>query len=666
MKKTPDPASILQDLRKVPSNKRCFDCQQAGTTYTIVDFGIFLCSICGGLHREFNHRVKGLSTCNFSAAEVEKLQQWGNEKATQVWMAKHDLRSYPIPDIKDQARLRDFIRLKYAEKRWYDESKAENSQRKQEPVVKAPANPPQQPPVPQPQYQTYPQPPPAQQTYAQPPPAQQAPVIKSLIDFEEEPKSTETWSGFQQPQNVPTISRPQNTQAIPKPPGQETQYQNPGQFGIFDPGYYQNQQARQPPQNSYGQTGGNTPNQYQNPQVNNGGYSPQTGNVGGNSGGFQASFPPPQNMAGNWNQAQRNQAPADTSPKVQQIPYNYQNANQASQAFPSFPPPQPQTTVPSYSSPPQPQSSVPSYSSPPQAFPNPYPQPPIQPPQTSTFPSPYQQTAQNPAQNNPFPSQYPPQPQNPQHPPQNPQHPPQNPQYPPQNPQHPPQNPQHPPQNPQLQNPQSQNAFQSQRPQPAPLTTSFPGQYSQPPLQSPPRNNYPPQSGQNPLTDVSFAPYPSQDPRNPSYPQSTGYQQAPASQDPFSQMQNNLLSSGPDPFAQLVEEEKKKAHIIHSAKPQNNSGNSNVLLQQYQMMAQMYQSTHGIPYPYTFQQWYAIVNPQPAGVPASQAHMPSQTSQAHMPSQTSHMPPQNPGYKHVETSHMHEKPKSNNPFDLFT
>ena len=81
MKKAADSNAELQELRKVAANKRCFDCSQAGTTYAIPEIGIFLCSICGGIHREFNHRVKGLSTCNFSEAEVTKLKSIGNEKA---------------------------------------------------------------------------------------------------------------------------------------------------------------------------------------------------------------------------------------------------------------------------------------------------------------------------------------------------------------------------------------------------------------------------------------------------------------------------------------------------------------------------------------------------------------------------------------------------------
>lgn len=124
MKKAADASGELQELRKIASNKRCFDCNQAGTTYAIPELGIFLCSICGGIHREFNHRVKGLSTCNFNEAEVSKLKSMGNEKAATIWMARHDPRTFPVPDLKDSNKLKDFLKLKYLDKRFYENREA--------------------------------------------------------------------------------------------------------------------------------------------------------------------------------------------------------------------------------------------------------------------------------------------------------------------------------------------------------------------------------------------------------------------------------------------------------------------------------------------------------------------------------------------------------------
>lgn len=123
MKKAKDPSEQLQDLRRLPANKRCFDCQQAASTYAVIDFGVFVCSICAGLHREFSHRVKGLSTCNFKEAEVDKLKTCGNEASAKLWMAKANTGTNPVPNVKDSNRLKEFLRLKYIKKAFYQETK---------------------------------------------------------------------------------------------------------------------------------------------------------------------------------------------------------------------------------------------------------------------------------------------------------------------------------------------------------------------------------------------------------------------------------------------------------------------------------------------------------------------------------------------------------------
>lgn len=44
-----------------------------------MDFGIFVCSTCAGIHRELSHKVKGVSMSNFSDKEAEFLAKWGND-----------------------------------------------------------------------------------------------------------------------------------------------------------------------------------------------------------------------------------------------------------------------------------------------------------------------------------------------------------------------------------------------------------------------------------------------------------------------------------------------------------------------------------------------------------------------------------------------------------
>jgi hypothetical protein len=46
--------------------------------YAVMNFGVFVCSTCAGTHREINNKVKGLSMCTFSEAELKNLAQNGN------------------------------------------------------------------------------------------------------------------------------------------------------------------------------------------------------------------------------------------------------------------------------------------------------------------------------------------------------------------------------------------------------------------------------------------------------------------------------------------------------------------------------------------------------------------------------------------------------------
>ena len=46
----------------------------------MTEFGIFVCSVCSGIHREMNHKgVKGIGMSNFTDKEAESLAKLGNE-----------------------------------------------------------------------------------------------------------------------------------------------------------------------------------------------------------------------------------------------------------------------------------------------------------------------------------------------------------------------------------------------------------------------------------------------------------------------------------------------------------------------------------------------------------------------------------------------------------
>lgn len=92
-----------------------------------MNFGVFTCSACAGIHRELSHKVKGISMSEFNDAEIKVLAENGNEvaqtKLMKTWKAKRD----PEPDKKDTARMKEWFRVKYVEKKFAQKEESDSS-----------------------------------------------------------------------------------------------------------------------------------------------------------------------------------------------------------------------------------------------------------------------------------------------------------------------------------------------------------------------------------------------------------------------------------------------------------------------------------------------------------------------------------------------------------
>jgi len=94
----------------------------------VSDFHTFVCMTCSGIHREFGHRVKSINVSNFTELETENLRNGGNEVARKYWLGRFKEGDFNIPDasqpvIVKNNKIREFMRLKYVEKRWLKEKK---------------------------------------------------------------------------------------------------------------------------------------------------------------------------------------------------------------------------------------------------------------------------------------------------------------------------------------------------------------------------------------------------------------------------------------------------------------------------------------------------------------------------------------------------------------
>ena len=63
----------------------------------------------------------------FTQEDVSDMASGGNAGHNAKYLAKHNPRDVPIPNGSDVVKLRDFIKIKYLEKRWYSDDNAVES-----------------------------------------------------------------------------------------------------------------------------------------------------------------------------------------------------------------------------------------------------------------------------------------------------------------------------------------------------------------------------------------------------------------------------------------------------------------------------------------------------------------------------------------------------------
>eukprot|EP00930_Biecheleria_cincta_P100877 TRINITY_DN924_c0_g2_i1.p1 TRINITY_DN924_c0_g2~~TRINITY_DN924_c0_g2_i1.p1 ORF type:complete len:271 (+),score=60.85 TRINITY_DN924_c0_g2_i1:89-901(+) len=78
----------LAALRKLGSNKSCFDCGSSDTTWASPKLGVFICTTCSDIHRAAGAHitcVKNFSTYLWGPDEVEVMQAVGNSKGRDIY-----------------------------------------------------------------------------------------------------------------------------------------------------------------------------------------------------------------------------------------------------------------------------------------------------------------------------------------------------------------------------------------------------------------------------------------------------------------------------------------------------------------------------------------------------------------------------------------------------
>eukprot|EP01035_Chromulina_nebulosa_P024908 gene24908-32460_t len=120
----------LKKLTKLDGNKLCANCQEKIPGYAEMTHCIFICTKCAGVHREYQYKVKGISMSSFTDEDVQQLSRVGNEAHNAIYMARFtpgaDFQCQ-IPDGRDIVKLKEFIRMKYVDRRWYGDPTESNT-----------------------------------------------------------------------------------------------------------------------------------------------------------------------------------------------------------------------------------------------------------------------------------------------------------------------------------------------------------------------------------------------------------------------------------------------------------------------------------------------------------------------------------------------------------
>eukprot|EP00003_Mantamonas_plastica_P020160 TRINITY_DN3259_c0_g1_i14.p1 TRINITY_DN3259_c0_g1~~TRINITY_DN3259_c0_g1_i14.p1 ORF type:complete len:213 (+),score=41.42 TRINITY_DN3259_c0_g1_i14:536-1174(+) len=120
-KKTDKAVATIRSLLKYEGNKRCMECNERGPQYVCLNYDIFVCTNCAGLHSNMTHRVKSIGMASFTDEEVDRLKVGGNEFAKAAYLATFDQKKYSLPDPRNTEQLVDFMNAKYKLKKWYQE-----------------------------------------------------------------------------------------------------------------------------------------------------------------------------------------------------------------------------------------------------------------------------------------------------------------------------------------------------------------------------------------------------------------------------------------------------------------------------------------------------------------------------------------------------------------
>lgn len=123
--------AILSKMLREEDNKYCADCEAKGPRWASWNLGVFICIRCAGIHRNLGvhiSRVKSVNLDQWTAEQIQSVQDMGNTKARQLYEANLP-ENFRRPQT-DQA-VEFFIRDKYEKKKYYSKNVTNGSSPKE-------------------------------------------------------------------------------------------------------------------------------------------------------------------------------------------------------------------------------------------------------------------------------------------------------------------------------------------------------------------------------------------------------------------------------------------------------------------------------------------------------------------------------------------------------
>ena len=107
---------LIEELCRQSPNDVCADCGSAGTRWASVNFGVFVCIRCSGIHRNLGTHISKVKSTNmdkWARAEIELMRSIGNANAPALYEAKFPKGKKKLKPEDGDSTVKEYLYDKY-------------------------------------------------------------------------------------------------------------------------------------------------------------------------------------------------------------------------------------------------------------------------------------------------------------------------------------------------------------------------------------------------------------------------------------------------------------------------------------------------------------------------------------------------------------------------